>query len=98
MTFESTLPLGEPDLMRVSGFQRYLDELADGATTEPVVRALLERSVRRLEQLCAVMLHRSYPRLTHADILAAQRFAANYMQDWIEVSDRTAGPQGAASG
>jgi len=48
--------------------QRYLDELAEGATTEPVVRALLERSVRRLEQLCAVMLHRSYPRLTHAPL------------------------------
>jgi hypothetical protein len=27
LTFESTLPLGEPDLMRVSAFQRYLDEL-----------------------------------------------------------------------
>ena len=48
--------------------QRYLDELAEGASTEPVVRALLERSVRRLEQLCAVMLHRSYPRLTHAPL------------------------------
>ncbi len=48
--------------------QRYLDELAEGATTEPVVRALLERSVRRLEQLCAVMLHRSYPRLTQAPL------------------------------
>jgi RNA polymerase sigma-70 factor (ECF subfamily) len=48
--------------------QRYLDELAEGATTEPVVRALLERSVRRLEQLCGVMLHRSYPRLTQAPL------------------------------
>ena len=27
MTFESTLPFGAPDLMRVSDFQRYLDEL-----------------------------------------------------------------------
>ncbi|HET9976960.1 MAG TPA: hypothetical protein VFQ20_05960 [Burkholderiaceae bacterium] len=27
MTFESTLPLGEPELMRVSAFERYLDEL-----------------------------------------------------------------------
>ncbi|URI09980.1 hypothetical protein MW290_31070 [Aquincola tertiaricarbonis] len=27
MTFESTLPFGTPDLMRVSDFQRYLDEL-----------------------------------------------------------------------
>ena len=25
--FQSTLPLGEPDLMRVSAFQRYLDDL-----------------------------------------------------------------------
>lgn len=48
--------------------QRYLDELAEGATTEPVVRALLERSARRLEQLCAVMLHRSYRRLTQAPL------------------------------
>jgi RNA polymerase sigma-70 factor (ECF subfamily) len=48
--------------------QRYLDELAEGATTEPVVRELLERSVRRLEQLCAVMLYRSYPRLSQAPL------------------------------
>jgi hypothetical protein len=27
VTFESTLPLGEPELMRVSAFERYLDEL-----------------------------------------------------------------------
>lgn len=27
MSFESTLPLGTPDLMRVSAFRRYLDEL-----------------------------------------------------------------------
>jgi hypothetical protein len=27
LKFESTLPLGEPDLMRVSAFRRYLDEL-----------------------------------------------------------------------
>src|SRR5262245_33368072 len=44
--------------------QRYLDELAGAAPAEPVVRALLERSVRRLHQLCATLLHRSYPRLT----------------------------------
>lgn len=28
MDFESTLPLGRPDLVRVSAFQRYLDEVA----------------------------------------------------------------------
>jgi RNA polymerase sigma-70 factor (ECF subfamily) len=44
--------------------QRYLDELAGGAAAEPVVRALLDRAVRRLHQLCAALLYRSYPRLT----------------------------------
>jgi RNA polymerase sigma factor (sigma-70 family) len=55
--------------------QRYLDELAGDTPTEPVVRALLDRAVRRLHHLCAALLHRSYPRLTrpplnlHADEL-----------------------------
>ena len=44
--------------------QRYLDELAGDAPAEPVVRALLDRAVRRLHQLCATLLHRGYPRLT----------------------------------
>jgi RNA polymerase sigma-70 factor (ECF subfamily) len=43
--------------------QRYLDELAGDAPAEPVVRALLDRAVRRLHQLCTSLLHRSYPRL-----------------------------------
>src|SRR5260221_5283838 len=44
--------------------QRYLDELGDQSSAEPVVRALLDRSVRRLEQLCTGFLYRRYPRLT----------------------------------
>jgi RNA polymerase sigma-70 factor (ECF subfamily) len=44
--------------------QRYLDALAGEAPAEPIVRALLDRSVRRLHQLCASLLLRSYPRLT----------------------------------
>jgi RNA polymerase sigma-70 factor (ECF subfamily) len=44
--------------------QRYLEELAGGAPAEPVVRALLDRAVRRLHQLSATQLHRGYPRLT----------------------------------
>jgi hypothetical protein len=40
--------------------QRYLDELAGDAPTEPVVRALLDRAVRRLHQLCAMLLSQSY--------------------------------------
>jgi RNA polymerase sigma factor (sigma-70 family) len=43
--------------------QLYLDELAGPAPAEPVVRALLDRAVRRLHQLCATLLHRNYPRL-----------------------------------
>jgi RNA polymerase sigma-70 factor (ECF subfamily) len=56
------------DELRTTGaVQQYLDELAgiQGATAaEPVVSALLGRSVRRLHLLCATLLHRSYPRLT----------------------------------
>jgi RNA polymerase sigma-70 factor (ECF subfamily) len=45
--------------------QRYLDELAGDSPAEPLVRALLAQAVRRLHMLCATLLHRSYPRLTH---------------------------------
>jgi RNA polymerase sigma-70 factor (ECF subfamily) len=44
--------------------QRYLDELAGESPAEPIVRALLDRAVRRLHLVCATLLHRSYPRLT----------------------------------
>jgi RNA polymerase sigma factor (sigma-70 family) len=44
--------------------QRYLDDLAGGSPAEPVIRALLDRAVRRLGLLCGAILHRSYPRLT----------------------------------
>jgi RNA polymerase sigma-70 factor (ECF subfamily) len=43
--------------------QRYLDELSGDSHAEPIVRALLDRAVRRLHLLCATLLHRSYPRL-----------------------------------
>lgn len=46
--------------------QGYLDQLGalrGDAPAEPVVRALLERAVGRLELLCATLLFRSYPRL-----------------------------------
>ena len=48
--------------------QRYLDELAGDSPAEPVVRALLDRAVRRLHQLCASLLYRSYPRLTRPPV------------------------------
>ena len=43
--------------------QRYLDALAGDAPAEPIVRALLDRSARRLQVLCANLLYRGYPRL-----------------------------------
>jgi RNA polymerase sigma-70 factor (ECF subfamily) len=43
--------------------QCYLDELAADSPAEPIVRALLDRAVRRLHLLGATRLHRSYPRL-----------------------------------
>jgi RNA polymerase sigma factor (sigma-70 family) len=43
--------------------QRYLDALAGETPAEPIIRALLDRSVRRLQLLCANLLYRGYPRL-----------------------------------
>jgi RNA polymerase sigma-70 factor (ECF subfamily) len=43
--------------------QRHLDEPAGDSPAEPIVRALLNRAVRRLHLLCATLLYRSYPRL-----------------------------------
>jgi RNA polymerase sigma-70 factor (ECF subfamily) len=44
--------------------QNYLDALAGGVPPEPIIRALLDQSVRRLQLFCTKLLHRSYPRLT----------------------------------
>jgi RNA polymerase sigma-70 factor (ECF subfamily) len=48
--------------------QHYLDRLAGESPAEPIVRALLDRSVHRLHFLCASLLHRSYPRLMAAPV------------------------------
>ena len=44
--------------------QRYLDALDEETPADPLIRALLDRAVGRLEKLCGSMLFRSYPRLT----------------------------------
>jgi RNA polymerase sigma factor (sigma-70 family) len=47
--------------------QHYLDELLGiegNSPTEPIIRALLGRAVRRLQFLCTTLLNKSYPRLT----------------------------------
>jgi RNA polymerase sigma-70 factor (ECF subfamily) len=43
--------------------QRYLVALEEQAPSEPIIRALLDRAVGRLQFLCANLLYRSYPRL-----------------------------------
>jgi RNA polymerase sigma-70 factor (ECF subfamily) len=43
--------------------QQYLDELAGGSPAEPIVRALLDKSARRLQLLCSTWLFQRYPRL-----------------------------------
>ena len=53
--FQSTLPLGAPELMRVSGFQRYLDDVAStrsgGASTRlSSLNPSLMRDLMRFEQ------------------------------------------------
>src|SRR5262245_19919627 len=47
-----------------AAIQRYLDALGGHSPPDPVIRALLDRAVRRLHQLCTTVLYRSYPRLT----------------------------------
>jgi RNA polymerase sigma-70 factor (ECF subfamily) len=44
--------------------QRLLDALAGDQPAEPILRALLDRSVQRVQILCGNLLHRSYRRLT----------------------------------
>jgi len=44
--------------------QRYLDALAGEQSPEPIIRALLDRAVRRLQLVCSNLLYRSYQRLT----------------------------------
>jgi RNA polymerase sigma factor (sigma-70 family) len=43
--------------------QRYLEALAGDMPAEPIIRALLDQAVRRLQMLCSNLLYRSYPRL-----------------------------------
>lgn len=50
-----------------AAIQRYLDDLGElraDSPAAPVVRDLMARASQRLHQLCATLLHRSYPRLT----------------------------------
>jgi RNA polymerase sigma-70 factor (ECF subfamily) len=57
--------MGEGDT--TIALQRYLGELAQlggGAPAEPIIRELIDSSVKRLHLLCQSLLSRHYPRLT----------------------------------
>jgi hypothetical protein len=58
------LPIHMSEEPTTAAVQRYLDALAGDQPAEPIVRALLDRAVRRLHVLCANLLYRSYRRLT----------------------------------
>ena len=53
-----------PEENTTAAVQHYLNALAGDQPAEPIVRALLDRSVRRLQLLCGNLLHRNYRRLT----------------------------------
>jgi RNA polymerase sigma-70 factor (ECF subfamily) len=48
--------------------QQYLDELAGDSPAEPIVKALLDKSARRLHLLCSTWLFERYPRLTRPPV------------------------------
>jgi RNA polymerase sigma factor (sigma-70 family) len=59
------------ELHTTAAVQQYLDELAPiqgDSAAEAVVSALLGRAVRRLHQLCATLLSRSYHRLSRPPV------------------------------
>ena len=57
-----------PDEPTTAIIQRYLDALPGDPAAERHIRGLLDRAVGRLRLLCASLLHRNYPRLTHPPV------------------------------
>src|ERR1700720_36575 len=62
MAFDKSCIMSEEST--TAAVQRYLDALAGDQPAEPIVRALLDRSVCRLQLLCTNLLYRKYRRLT----------------------------------
>jgi hypothetical protein len=62
--------------------QRYLDALTGDAPAEPIVRALVDRAVRRLQSLGTNLLYRSYPRLARPPLnLAPDELLGTVVED-----------------
>lgn len=76
---KSERPAGEAAVGQTTvAVQKYLELLAGDAAPDEVVRALLSRSIERLDRLCRAQLRGGYPRLTKGpggietgDLLAA---------------------------
>jgi RNA polymerase sigma factor (sigma-70 family) len=73
--------------------QRYLDALAGDQPAEPIVRALLDRSVRRLQQLCGNLLYREYRRLTLPPLNLQPDELLSAVVERLLKAMRSAGPQ-----
>jgi hypothetical protein len=67
--FQSTLPLGEPDLMRVSAFQRYLDDLVRVGSVDTTTTRLTSLSPSLMQDL--VRFERNGQQSELLDVLAA---------------------------
>src|SRR5262245_40921021 len=72
--------------------QRYLDELAGNAPAGPLIHLLLERSARRLHQLCVTVLHRGYPRLTRPPLNLHADEMLGAVVEWLLKALREARP------
>ena len=78
--------------------QQYLDELAGDTPSDSAVRALLDRSVRRLQQLCAAMLYRSYPRLAQPPLnYRAEEMVGAVVERLLRLCVRPAAPSASSS-
>ncbi len=70
----TSTPVGATSSLIMSGepttavIQRYLDALAGDTPAEPIIRALMDQSVRRLQLVCANLLYRGYPRLMQSPL------------------------------
>ena len=79
------------DAGTTAAVQRYLGELAGGGDSQadPIVRALLARSVGRLQTLGATLLYRSYPRLTHPPLnLQAEELLSSVVERLLKALEK----------
>jgi RNA polymerase sigma-70 factor (ECF subfamily) len=72
--------------------QRYPTALAGDQPAEPIVRALLDRSVRRLQVLCGNLLYRQYRRLTLPPLNLQPDELLGAVVEWLLKAMRTVRP------